>query len=388
MAILKEGNYGGGNNAILIILASTCVVVWIIGLGLICGIIGSLKSPELYQLGLLAFAAGFVGVLIGFVASIPSPMKHGGEKVELEGGLVSETGKWVSSAIVGGSLAAIALEGKNFLIWLAMSLDQNEGVLLLIIVLFSILGFLLMYFTRRIILNIVLAKAQEELKAKLRDIWMVTCWEGKTIGRTPEEIPDEFHEAVQRLASEKIKEPLEEYEGLLAQGIALKLKGDLEGSKDFLIRASKASPTDYRVFAWLGSTHYELEETEKALKNIQIAESLKSKALEPGYLRLYAQVSYACEEYQKAINYYLEYENKYPHDAQARFELAKAYARYGASSKDNEANNNAIEALGAAVERSASLKEAAAEEAKEVGAFSHLVDNKEFKTIAGITREK
>ena len=91
----------------------------------------------------MAFAAGFIGVLIGFVASIPSPMKHGDRKVELESGLVSETGKWVSTAIAGGSLAAIGLEGKSFLIWLAKNLDQSESVIFLTIILFTILGFLI-----------------------------------------------------------------------------------------------------------------------------------------------------------------------------------------------------------------------------------------------------
>ena len=120
MAILRQAIRKDRKNAILIALASICVGVWLVGLGLLCGVVGSLKSPDLYQLGLLGFAAGFVGVLMGFVASVPSPMKHGDEKVELEGGIVSETGKWVSSAIAGGSLTAIALEGKKFLVWLVL----------------------------------------------------------------------------------------------------------------------------------------------------------------------------------------------------------------------------------------------------------------------------
>ncbi len=386
MTILREVNYGGGNNKILIIFASICGLVWIVGLGLVCGIVWSLESPELYKLWLLAFTAGAIGVLVGFVASIPSPIKQGDRKIELEGGMVSETGKWISSAIAGGSLTAVVLEGKNFLTWLAGKLNQSEAVVLLVVILFAILGFLLMYFTRRIRLNIIIASAQQELEMIVKDINTVISWAGRTLGKTPDKIPDEFYEATERLVSDISKKPFEKYEGLLAQGIALKLKGNLKAAMDLLERASKVNPTDYRVFTVLASAYLDFGNIQKAYEHIRTAESLKSQELDPGYLKIYAQISYAADEYKKAIKYYLQYLKSHPHDAEARFELARAYARYGASSSgDDEANTSAIEALEAAIQQNASLKTKAIEESKNGGAFERLADNEEFKAAAGVT---
>ena len=384
MALPKKVHYGSGKKAILIlfVLAAICAVVWIVGLGLLGGIGSCSKYTDSCQMGLLAFAAGFVGVLVGFLASIPSPMSHGDQRVELEGGVVSETGRWISSAIAGGSLTAAALKGKEFLAWLAESLSQSEGVIFLTIVLYAVLGFLIMYFARRVVLNLVLADARRQLEAKVRDIRIVNELGPATLSETPGKIPAVIHDAIDRLTSDRTARPLQEYEGLLAQGIALKLKGDLEGAIDLLERASRANPTDYRAMAALASAYFDMGNTREAYAQLCRTEKLKAQDLDPGYLKLNAQISYGAGEYGKAIHYYLQYLKENPNDADARFRLAAAYARIGAVKDDNEAYENAMTALDAALKRGdVSLKSRAFEEMQEDGAFKCLADNDRFKEI-------
>lgn len=263
-------------------------------------------------------------------------------------------------------------------------------MVLLTIILFGVLGFLIMYFTRRIVLNIVLADSRNELEAKLRDIRTVKEFGPMTLAETPEYIPaeirDEIRDAVERLASDKIERPLEEYEGLLAQGIALKLKGNLKTAINYLERASRANPTNYRPLTLLASAYFDLADIQTAYAYICKAEKLKSQELDPAYLKIYAEISYAAGENKKAIEYYSQYLKGHPNDAQARFKFAMAYARYGADNDDADACNNAIAALAAAVKRDSSLRSQAIQETKAAGAFEHLSNNDGFKGIVGMAQ--